>query len=117
MVTPNAPAQCRKSTISKGNHWHATCEPMRVRVLVVDECAGTLREGLRLAGYEVAASLRSPRALLRTVAEVQPDAVAIDTESPSRELLEHLAVLTRHTPRPVILFATDSAPETIREAV
>ena len=86
---------------------------MRVRVLVVDESAGALREGLRLAGYEAAAVLSSPHALLKKVAEVQPDVIVIETDSPSRELLGHLAVVAR----PVIIFATDGAPETIREAL
>jgi two-component system, response regulator / RNA-binding antiterminator len=91
-----------------------------MRVLVVDESrerAEVLREGLRLAGYEVTASLTSPVALLRTIEELRPDVIVIDTESPSRDVLEHLVVMTQHTPRPVVMFATDAAPETIREAV
>ena len=91
-----------------------------VRVLVVDESperAEILRHGLRLAGYEVSASLTSPFTLLKTIDEVRPDVIVVDTESPSREVLEHLVMVTQHTPRPVIMFATDGAPETIREAV
>lgn len=91
-----------------------------MRVLVVDESperAEILREGLRRAGYEVTASLSSPLSLLKTIEELQPDVIVIDTESPSRDVLEHLVVVTRHTPRPVVMFATDGAPETIREAM
>jgi response regulator NasT len=91
-----------------------------VRVLVVDESperAQVLRDGLQLAGYEVTASLSSPIALLKTIDELKPDVIVIDTESPSRDVLEHLVVMSQHTPRPVIMFATDSAPEKIREAV
>ncbi len=76
-----------------------------------------LREGLRLAGYEVTATLSSPIALLKTIDELKPDVIVIDTESPSRDVLEHLVVMSQHTPRPVVMFATDSAPETIRDAV
>ena len=43
--------------------------------------------------------------------------IVIDTESPSRDVLEHLVMVSRHTPRPVVMFATDGAPEKIREAV
>jgi response regulator NasT len=92
----------------------------RMRVLVVDESpesAGVLREGLRRAGCEVTASLRSAASLLATIAELGPDIIVIGTGSPSRGVLEHLAALARHTPRPVVMFASDSAPETIREAV
>jgi response regulator NasT len=91
-----------------------------VRVLVVDESperAEILREGLRLAGHEVTASLTSAFALLKTIDELEPDVIVIDTESPSRDVLEHLVVMSQHTPRPVVMFATDRAPETIREAV
>jgi response regulator NasT len=91
-----------------------------VRVLVVDESserAEILREGLRRAGYEVTASLTSPVALLKTIDELEPDVIVIDTESPSRDVLEHLVVMSQHTPRPVVMFASDGAPETIREAV
>jgi two-component system, response regulator / RNA-binding antiterminator len=91
-----------------------------MRVLVVDESperAQVLRDGLRLAGYEVTATLSSPIALLKTIDELKPDVIVIDTESPSRDVLEHLVVMSQHTPRPVVMFATDPAPETIRKAV
>jgi response regulator NasT len=91
-----------------------------MRVLVVDESperADTLREGLRRAGYEVSASLSSAGSLLAAIEQLKPDVIVIDTESPSRDVLEHLVVMTQHTPRPVVMFSNDSAPETIREAV
>src|SRR2546430_15386592 len=58
-----------------------------------------------------------PVALLRTIARLHPDVTVIDTESPSRDVLEHLVVMSQHTPRPVVMFASDATPETIREAV
>jgi response regulator NasT len=91
-----------------------------LRVLVVDESAERaelLRDGLRAAGYQVTATLSSPVALLKTIDELMPDVIVIDTESPSRDVLEHLVVMSQHTPRPVVMFATDGAPETIRQAV
>jgi len=91
-----------------------------MRVLVVEESperAEILREGLRRAGHEVSASLSSPVALLKAIDELEPDVIVIDTESPSRDMLEHIVLLTRHTPRPVIMFATDGDPEAIRKAV
>lgn len=91
-----------------------------MRVLVVDESAEraeVLREGLEQAGYEVTASLNSPVALLKTIDDLRPDVIVIDTESPSRDVLEHLVVMSQHTPRPVVMFASDSTPETIRKVV
>jgi response regulator NasT len=91
-----------------------------VRVLVVDESpdrAQVLRDALHLAGFEVTATLSSPIALLRTIDQLKPEVIVIDTESPSRDVLEHLVMMSQHTPRPVVMFATDGAPEKIREAV
>jgi two-component system, response regulator / RNA-binding antiterminator len=90
-----------------------------MRVLVVDESpeqTQLLREALRRAGYEVAASLSSPLALLKAIDEQRPEVIVIDTDSPSRDVLEHLVVMSQHTPRPVVMFATDGTPEKIREA-
>ena len=91
-----------------------------MRVLVVDESeerGEILREGLARAGHEVTASLTSAIALLKTIDELQPDVIVIDTDSPSRDTLEHLVAVSQHGPRPVVMFANDGAPETIREAV
>lgn len=91
-----------------------------MRVLVVDESeerAAILREGLAMAGHEVAASLSSPLELLRMVQDLQPDVIVIDTESPTRDVLEHLVIVSQSSPRPIVMFASDSGGEAIREAV
>lgn len=90
-----------------------------MRVLVVDESperAELLREGLLRAGHEVTATLSSPIALLKTIERLDPDVIVIDMDSPSRDVLEHLVFVSQHTPRPVVMFAQDDAPETIRAA-
>lgn len=90
-----------------------------MRVLVVDESAEpaeTLRAALTLAGHEVTASLSSPLALLKTIERLQPDVIVIDTDSPSRDVLEHLVMISQHTPRPVVMFTSDGSPEAIRAA-
>jgi two-component system, response regulator / RNA-binding antiterminator len=90
-----------------------------MRVLVVHESAGRvemLRAALLLVGYEVAASLSSPLTLLKTAEQLKPDVIVIDTDSPSRDVLEHLAMLGRHTPRPVVMFTSDGSEAAIRAA-
>jgi two-component system, response regulator / RNA-binding antiterminator len=55
-----------------------------MRVLVVDESAERaelLREALLHAGYEVAASLSSPLALLKTIEQARPDVIVIDAST------------------------------------
>lgn len=91
-----------------------------MRVLIVEESperTAVLREGLERAGYEVAAALASPLELLRVVDATKPDVIIIDTDSPSRDVLEHVELITRDQPRPIVMFASDDAPDTIREAV
>ena len=95
-----------------------------MRVLVIDELAEdleeraeTLREGLERAGHEVVASLSSPLELLQAVERLRPDVIVIDTESPTRDVLEHLVIVTESSPRPIVMFASDSDGAAIREAV
>lgn len=90
-----------------------------MRVLIVDESAERaelLRVALGQAGYDVAASLSSPLALLETIERLRPDVIVIDVDSPTRDVLEHLVVVTQHTPRPIVMFAADGSPTAIREA-
>jgi len=93
---------------------------VQTRVLVVDESTERgmiLRRGLEQAGYEVAGILSSPFELLRAVERLSPDVIIIDTDSPSRDVLEHLCVMDRDRPRPIVMFSADDDARTIREAV
>jgi response regulator NasT len=91
-----------------------------MRVLVVeesDERAALLREALTAAGHEVAASLSSPLELLHAVETLHPDVIVIDTDSPTRDVLEHVVIVSQSSPRPIVMFASDSGGEAIRDAV
>jgi response regulator NasT len=90
-----------------------------MRVLVVDESterAELLRAALLLAGHEVTAALSSPLALLHTIEQREPDVIVINTDSPSRDVLEHLVMVSQHTPRPVVMFTSDGSEQAIRAA-
>ena len=89
-------------------------------VLVIDESqgrAGEISAGLAAAGYQVAALLPDTLDLAARVQEMEPDVILIQTESPSRDTLEHLAVLGRNMPRPVLMFAKERDSRVIREAM
>lgn len=91
-----------------------------MRVIVVDESeerAAILLEGLTAAGHEVVAALSSPLELLRVVEAQQPDVIVIDTESPTRDVLEHVVMVSQSSPRPIVMFASDAGGEAIRDAV
>ena len=92
-----------------------------LRVLLVDNTparASALKAALgAMEGIEVACVLESPLELFRRVAEHKPDVVLIDTESPSRDVLEQLAAMSSAAPRAVVLFTGDSRDDTIRAAL
>jgi response regulator NasT len=91
-----------------------------MRILVVDESderAALLGEALTAAGHEVVASLSSPLELLRAVDALRPDVIVIDTESPTRDVLEHVVIVSQSSPRPIVMFATDAGGTAIRDAV
>jgi two-component system, response regulator / RNA-binding antiterminator len=90
-----------------------------LRVLVIDELearAGEICAGLALAGHQVAALLPTSANLSRQVEEQRPDVILIQTDSPSRDTLEHLAVMDRDMPRPVIILTQENNTEVMREA-
>ena len=92
----------------------------RLQVLIVDdspERTAILRAALEKARYQVAAVLESPLELLRAVDVHKPDIIIIDTDSPSRDVLEHVVMVSRDQPRPIVMFSSDGATESIRDAV
>lgn len=91
-----------------------------LRVLLVtdtDKPIGELRVALARLGCEMLAEVAKPQALPRVVESERPDVVIIDTESPSRDTLEQLAVMNAAAPRPVLMFSADGNQSRIREAV
>ncbi len=89
-------------------------------VLVIDEAesrAGEICAGLALAGYQVAALLSSALDLSARVEQLRPDVILIQTASPSRDTLEHLAVSNAELPRPVVMFASEGDGKVIRKAM
>jgi response regulator NasT len=91
---------------------------MPLKVLLVDETprrASALRKALgRVEGVTVACTVEAPLELLRRIEEHRPDIVLIDTESPSRDVLEQLAAVSSTAPRPVVVFTDDSEQDAIR---
>jgi len=51
------------------------------------------------------------------VAELEPDAIIMDTESPSRDTLEQIVLMSGATPRPIVMFSQDESAEAMRGAV
>lgn len=93
---------------------------MSLRVLLVDddaERASILREALQSAGHVVAAEVRSAVELMARVRDVQPDVIIIDRDSPDRDTLEHICIVTRDDPHPIVMFTQDKDQAMMREAL
>jgi two-component system, response regulator / RNA-binding antiterminator len=91
-----------------------------LRIMLVDDTPARsfyLRVVLERLGYEVVAEISNPRELHDEVLRLSPDAIIVDTESPSRDTLENLCMITESCPRPIVMFASDPGRESIREAV
>ncbi|GAB3625884.1 putative transcriptional regulatory protein pdtaR [Pandoraea terrae] len=91
-----------------------------LRVLLVTDTEkpiGDLRQALARLGCEMLAEVATPQALPQVVESQRPDVVIIDTESPSRDTLEQLAVMNEAAPRPVLVFSPNGDQALIRQAV
>jgi len=92
----------------------------RLRVLLIDRDAERTRvveNALEAAGHQVVGHGRSTIGLYDDVQRLLPDVIIIDTESPDRDTLEHICLLSERTPRPVVLFTDEPDGRIIREAV
>jgi response regulator NasT len=90
-----------------------------LRILVIDESrtrAAELCGGLAMAGHQVAAVLPSVLDLTAQIERTRPDIILIETDSPSRDTLENLAVMDRDMPRPVIILTSDDDSDIMRAA-
>lgn len=55
--------------------------------------------------------------LPRWVDELQPDAIIMDTDSPSRDTLEQVCLMSEASPRPIVMFSQDASDAAMRSAV
>jgi response regulator NasT len=91
-----------------------------MRVLLVDdnaERAELLKSALHESGYTVSLHVGAMAQLLAQVRAVEPDVIIIDRDSPDRDTLEHVCMVTRDQPRPIVMFADDGDRAAIRAAV
>jgi response regulator NasT len=89
---------------------NASVPPLRIVVVEPDrDRALMIVEALREAGPCEAIVVSETAGLARRVAEAAPDLVLIDLASPSRDVIEDLALASGPMERPVALFADESA--------
>lgn len=91
-----------------------------LRVLLIDEEPGRaaiLERALLDLGHEIVGKFTSTHQLVEHVAVYAPDVVIVDIDSPDRDCLENMAVLSRDNPKPVILFSDEDSDTSITQAI
>jgi two-component system, response regulator / RNA-binding antiterminator len=91
-----------------------------LRVLLIDDGAHRVRhiaEALIQQGHTVVGVLAEATRIHEAVQSLRPDVVIVDAESPTRDTLENLALLSERAPRPVVMFSEDEAGDAMRAAL
>ena len=90
-----------------------------LKVLIVDYDklrSKPLKQSLIDSGFEVVAHVENDVALHAKCLALKPDVVIIDTDSPNRDTLENICVMSMHDPRPIVMFTHDGNKEQIKLA-
>lgn len=88
--------------------------------MLIDQNRGRvaiLEQALLDNSYEVVARSSVEEDLLQRIAQVEPDVIIVDMESPDRDTLESMRSISRDQPRPIVMFAEKSDRISIGEAV
>ena len=91
-----------------------------LRILLVDDGAhrvSLIRDELLRQGHLVVGVLDSALLIHDCVLRLQPDVVIVDSESPTRDTLEHLGTMSAACPRPVVVFSEDAAAAPMQQAL
>lgn len=92
---------------------------MSARVLIVEASSARtadLAQALCAAGFAVAGVVAEDADVYGAVQRLAPDAILIDTESPTRDTLEGLAVIGKRFPRPILLLSEAANAELVQDA-
>lgn len=91
-----------------------------LRVLLIDDTprkVGRLRAALSEAGFDVIDESGLSLDLPERVEAIQPDVILIDTDSPGRDVMEQVVLVSRDRPRPIVMFTDDDNPDAMRQAI
>lgn len=89
-------------------------------MLLIDDGAhhiSLIHDELARQGHLVVGVLDSALLIHDCVMRLQPDVVIVDSESPTRDTLEHLATVSATCPRPVVVFSEDAGPVPMQQAL
>ena len=91
-----------------------------LRILLINDTprkVGRLKAALTEAGFEVIDESGLTIDLPARVETVRPDVILIDTESPGRDVMEQVVLVSRDQPRPIVMFTDEHDPDVMRQAI
>ncbi len=91
-----------------------------MRIMLINDTArkvGRLKESLIEAGFEVIDESGLSIDLPARVQSCRPDVVLIDSDSPGRDVMEQVCMVTRDQPRPIVMFTDEDDPGVMRQAI
>ena len=91
-----------------------------MRILLIDDTAqklGRLKAALSEAGFEVIEESGLLIDLPGRVEVLCPDVILIDSESPGRDVLEQVVLVSRDQPRPIVMFTDEQDLGVMRQAI
>ncbi|SEL62668.1 response regulator receiver and ANTAR domain protein [Atopomonas hussainii] len=91
-----------------------------LRIMLINDTpkkVGRLKAALEEAGFDVIDESVSALDLPLRVEQARPDVVLIDTDSPSRDVMEQVCLVSRDQPRPIVMFTDEQDPRVMRQAI
>ena len=91
-----------------------------MRILLIDATAqklGRLKAALSEEGFEVIEESGLVIDLPGRVEVLCPDVILIDSESPGRDVLEQVVLVSRDQPRPIVMFTDEQDLGVMRQAI
>ena len=95
-------------------------ESSDLHILLVDddpERAEHVATRLQAAGFSRLRVVQQQLGLLYQIEQSPPDVIVISLESPGRDLLESLSIVSDHNPTPIVMFTEEDDPTFIADAV
>lgn len=90
-----------------------------LRVMIIDndlKRIKPLKQSLIDNGFDVIAHIEDDVHLQTKCCELQPDIVIVDTESPSRDVLDNVCMITKNNAKPVVMFSQDGDKAVVKAA-
>ena len=90
-----------------------------LKVMIIDndiKRSKPLKQSLIDSGFDVVAHVENDVNLHAQCLAINPDVVIMDIDSPSRDTIENVCVISMHDPRPIIMFTHDGDKEQIKLA-